>query len=770
MAVDFSAIFSAQDRVSKQLNKIDSTGSKLTGTFKKLATTVAGVMSIAAVVSFGKESTQAFTNFENSMNEVFTLLPDISGQAMTAMSAQAKQSTIDMGRLPEDVVPTLYQALSAGVPQDTVFSFLETANKAAVGGVTTLETAVDGLSSVVNAYGSDILSTDKASNLMFTAVKLGKTTFDELAASLFNVNPTAAAANISFDQVSASLAAMTAQGIPTSVATTQLRQAFLELSTSGTATDKIFRQIAGGGFKDFLAKGNDIQDAFQLMESYAAKSNLGINDLFSSAEAKSAVLALTGKNTQRFTDALNAMAQSAGATDAAFAKMEKGFQRKLDKMNAKLAVLKINAGEKIVGAILNVWDKADPVLQKLQSGYEKTVAVLKEKGFASGIEAIFGADAGKIASNAENYGRIFVDSFKKILEGGASAGEGATNILQALGFTPKSIANINDFALSVIKTLGMLKAQVKPTFDSWVLAAKTIIPVFKDIDNFFVQTFLPIFKNVFDFAVSNVIMPFLGFFQANMPKIASIISNVWMILKPILTATADHFTKLFNIAKFVFTGVAGVALDMANSLLTILNGITAFIAGVFSHNWEQAWGGVVDIFKGLFSPIGKVIKTSLNAAISEINKFLGGLGSIKIPDWVPKFGGQSFSIPQIPMLAKGATYAPDAYIAGEAGPELITGGRGSRVFPFRDTSRILSGFNRAISEISSPMAEKVEPEVADTGSDRNINININGNGEIGAKGMSKADVLELLITNIKPVLLEIIETEIYEEGDFAYDF
>src|SRR5690554_3689738 len=98
-----------------------------------------------------------------------------------------------MGVVTKDVVPALYQSLSAGVPKDNVFEFLEVANKAAIGGIAKLETSVDGLSSVVNAYGSDVLDVGKASDLMFTAIRLGKTSFDELSSSLYNVIPTASA-------------------------------------------------------------------------------------------------------------------------------------------------------------------------------------------------------------------------------------------------------------------------------------------------------------------------------------------------------------------------------------------------------------------------------------------------------------------------------------------------------------------------------------------------------------------------------------------------
>jgi TP901 family phage tail tape measure protein len=139
---------------------------------------------------------------------------------MGEMTQQVKDFAKEFGVLPEEVVPALYQAISAGVPEDNIFEFLATAQKAASGGVTELETAVDGITSVVNAYGEDVISASEASDLMFTAVKQGKTNFEELSASLFQVIPTAASLGVNFGDITAALASMTAQGTPTRVATT----------------------------------------------------------------------------------------------------------------------------------------------------------------------------------------------------------------------------------------------------------------------------------------------------------------------------------------------------------------------------------------------------------------------------------------------------------------------------------------------------------------------------------------------------------------------
>ena len=362
--------------MSNSLAGIDARGQELTNTLKNIGKAATAAFSIAKIVEFGDASVQAANQFNKGMKEVFTLLPGISKQSMSAMTNDVKEFSKEMGTLTSETVPALYQALSAGVSQDSVFDFLETANKAAIGGVTNLETAVDGLSSVVNAYGEDTVSASKASDLMFTTVKLGKTTFEELSSSLYNVVPTAVGAGVAFEDVSAALAAMTAQGIPTSVATTQLRQAIVELSKSGTETDKIFRQIAGKGFTDFIAEGNNIQQAFQLLEQYASDTNVGVNDLFGSVEAGNAVLALTGQGTEKFTQSMSEMREAIGATDAAFKTMEEDPGRKWDRIVAAAEVAQINIGNVLIDKLLPIMEWVQDNIDDIAAGAETVFDII----------------------------------------------------------------------------------------------------------------------------------------------------------------------------------------------------------------------------------------------------------------------------------------------------------------------------------------------------------------------------------------------------------
>lgn len=128
------------------------------------------------------------------------------------------------------------------------------------------------------------------------------------------------------------------------------------------------------------------------------------------------------------------------------------------------------------------------------------------------------------------------------------------------------------------------------------------------------------------------------------------------------------FETVKNVVK-VFRDFMG---PIINSLEVVFMGLTSFISGVFSNNWRRAWFGVRQIFEGIVSGLRNIFKAPLNFMIDGINKFLSGIGKIKIPDWVPGVGGKGFSIPKIPRLAKGGIVSASTIAnIGEAGTEAV---------------------------------------------------------------------------------------------------
>ncbi len=361
---------------------------KVDGFAKKLGTLgiKAGAAFAATAGAIGVTGVKAFGEFETGMQEVFTLIPEAGKETFDKLETQVKDFSKKFGVLPEETIPALYQAISAGVPKDNVFEFLEVAQKAAKGGVTDLETAVDGISSVVNAYGSEVLSAGEASDLLFTAVKLGKTDFSQLSASVFQVAPIAAAVGIDFENLTAAFANLTAQGVPTSVAATQMKGAMAELAKEGTKADVAFRDLTGQGLQTFLKNGGSFEEAIVKLKEGADKAGISVLDMFGSVEAGQAILALTADGGGAFGEALDAMRGSAGATETAFETMNKGFSADMEKIRANLKVLSIEIGSRLAPFVakaskflLDGFQKLTPTLKNLRERAVELAAEIRKR-------------------------------------------------------------------------------------------------------------------------------------------------------------------------------------------------------------------------------------------------------------------------------------------------------------------------------------------------------------------------------------------------------
>ncbi|EPI02012.1 phage tail tape measure protein [Enterococcus faecalis] len=166
---------------------------------------------------------------------------------------------------------------------------------------------------------------------------------------------------------------------------------------------------------------------------------------------------------------------------------------------------------------------------------------------------------------------------------------------------------------------------------------------------------------------------FRDFINTSFKVIKDIVVGVFKVLADTTKSTFDFITGFIGGA---MDGAVKIISDYVNAITRIFGGIIDFVTGVFTGDWSRAWQGVVDIFGGIFEGIAAGAKAPINAMITLINGFLGGLSNIKIPKWVPGFGGKKFSIAQIPYLAEGGHMINGQAIVGEAGPELLTAKNG----------------------------------------------------------------------------------------------
>jgi TP901 family phage tail tape measure protein len=471
----------------KAFAAVEGSGTRLSGVMRGIGR--AATLGLGAVVAGAGASVVAASTFQDSMREVFTLLPGISGEAMGAMSSQVKDLSNEFGVMPNDVVPALYSALSAGVPQDNVFDFLEVAQKAAKGGVTDLATAVDGISSVMNAYGSDVIGATEASDLMFTAVRLGKTNMEELSRSLFNVTPTAAALGVGFADVTASIAALTAQGVPTSVASTQMRAALVELGKEGSVAFDSFVAATGSTFPDFIAAGGNLSEAVAAMATQADDTGTSMLNLFGSVEAGGAFTALAA-NAEGFDQILGEMGASAGATQTAFETMDTGLSATLDRLKARLATTAITAGEFLLPKFesISTWalDKGIPAISGLIERFTPLAADIRDKaitalGFLKDkAETVFGFLSEKIPPIVDTVRGAVVGGFETIRD---KVGPIATAIKDGVVLSFEQIRDVLDPVIDTIR-------------DGLVVAFEELGDLLEPIGDYIVDDLIPAIEDL----------------------------------------------------------------------------------------------------------------------------------------------------------------------------------------------------------------------------------------------------------------------------------
>lgn len=261
-----------------------------------------GALGLTAAIA---GSVREFAAFNVGMARAWTMM-DTGVQGFREMRSSVVDLSAELGVAKDQLSSGLYQALSAGVPKDNVLDFLRTAAKVSVADGSTIETAVDGITTVLNAWGMEAARTDEVTDKMFKTVANGKTTFGQLAASISQAAPVAASMGVSVDELLASVATLTKQGVPTATAMVQIRNAL-------TLTN----EQLGDGWRS----SRTFQEALNEIANTAGNSQQALTKIFG-RETVAAISALTGANFSNAANDLAAMAESGGALEGAFGKVQ----------------------------------------------------------------------------------------------------------------------------------------------------------------------------------------------------------------------------------------------------------------------------------------------------------------------------------------------------------------------------------------------------------------------------------------------------------------
>lgn len=596
-----------------------SLGSALVGTLTK----------VVAAAGIGKMLQSAFTGgtaFESAMAKVGTIA-DTAKVPLESLSSQVLQVSGDMHIGANEIAEAAYQAVSAGQDTGNAVAFAGQASMLAMAGFTSTTSAVDILTTALNAYGKGADEAGHVSDVLLTTQNLGKTSVDELAGSMGRVIPLAAAYNVSMENLSSGLAIMTANGIATAEASTYTKSMLNELGDTGSTVGKILKQQTGKSFAELNADGKSLGDVLQVLYDSVGGNATKFAGLWSSVEAGTGALSLASSGADKFNGVLQQMQADSGLTQTAYDTMTDTMAYKLDgvKTNAQ------NLGTALFDAVSGRLGEG----VALAGGYLQTLSESVQQngiaGLAQGLAAVFTDLTTNIGPQLLQTG---IDLLGKL-------GEGlVTGIPQLLAQALPVVANLAsglrenagqlvDAGIQFILNLATGLMNGLPTMIAYLPG---IVSDIAGIIN----------DNAPKLLVAGVqLIVTLG--QGLIQAIPTLVENIPQILMAVANViTAFNWLNLGgNIIKLLGDGIKGMKGALTSGFKSVLDGGINYIKSLPAKFIEWGKDMIMGLVKGITGSVGAVVGAVKNVA-STIATYIHfsrpDVGPLRLYEqWMPDF-------------------------------------------------------------------------------------------------------------------------------------
>lgn len=305
----------------------------------------------AALIGALTRSAQASLAFEDTIKKLKTqigLANDDIAQMRSAALALGGATT----KGPQELAEATFFVASAGLRGAAAMDVLRRSAELSAIGLGETKVVADTLTSAVNAYGEENITAAQASDVLVSAVRLGKASAEELAGSLGRVLPIASAMGVEFDEVGGIVAAMTRTGTDAATATTQLRAIMVSLLQPTEQSKEAMAELG--------LSASDLRDTIQEDGLWAALNDIQqatggsaeeMSKLFPNVRALAGAMDLLGPQLEENAALMAEMGESAGVAESAFAAHSLSTRAELDRLGAAFSRTMIQVGDSTTGPI-----------------------------------------------------------------------------------------------------------------------------------------------------------------------------------------------------------------------------------------------------------------------------------------------------------------------------------------------------------------------------------------------------------------------------------
>ena len=560
-------------------------------------TSLAAIGGMVTAISGASVAAYKFgTEYETSLAKVSTIA-DTQKVSLDDLSKSVMDLSTETGESAAGLNEALYSAISAGADTASAVDLVGVAVKVARGGFTDTETAVDGLTSALNAYGMETTDAEGLANKFLVTQNLGKTTFGELASSIGGVAPTAHAAGVSIDELLSGVASLTANGVGTSEAMTGIKAALSNVIKPSSEAAEMAEQLGldfstaalqSKGFAGFL---DDVKTATGGNMDQMAK-------LFGSVEALNTVLTLTSdQGGELMNKTLEEMSTNTTALDDAYEAMSNTAQVHVQKIGNTFKNLGIQIYQDNKGPVAEFTGLLSDAAEDIMSAYQ-------DSGF-SGLSNQIGKSLADITVKVAGEAPKLIDA-------------GVNMLQQFLIGIKQNIPQISTAGANVITSLvsGVLKA----SSSLFSVGAQILTSVLQGL-----QGKMPELINAGKMAVTSILMTI----QQNLPVL---LQTGFAILQNLIAGIIQYLPSLLPAVQQIFTSLGTIITENLPTLLVmgaqllsmLLQGITESLPSIMETGVQL----LVTLSQGIAQQLPELVPVAVNAILTLAQSLIDNIDTV----------------------------------------------------------------------------------------------------------------------------------------------
>lgn len=546
----------------------------------------------------------------------------------------------------QDLTDGLYQVVSAFGDSADASKQLEIAAKAAKAGGATTTDAINLLSAVTKGYGdTSAEAQQKAADLAFATVKLGQTSFPELASSMGQVIPLASTLGAKQEDLFGAMATLTGVTGSTSEVTTQLKATMQAFLSPSTAMQKSLEKLGYASGKEML-ESEGLQGALEKLKGSVNDDELAFANLFSSVEAKNAVLALAGTQADNFTEKTRQMYEATGAAETAFKTATDSAEARMAKAKNSITNLGTVLGSMLLPKVGEVAEKVSNLATKFSEfaqenpqviatvakvaaglvglkagGLIAKLGFLQVKGGILSVQKAFTMIKGLgITKYLSNMGGGFGGILTKVapLVGVIAAVGGAiyyvsTHLEQVRGFIQKTFG---DEGLAVFDKLWGIITQVGTAIkDAFFTSGSGVLDTLKSI--------LPTIINTLQTGLLPILPMIANLFMQILPLIGQLVTAILPVLgeliSAVITVLASLIAEILPVIVQLISAILPLVLQIVQSVLPVFIQLVNTIVPVLVQIIQAVLPVIIQLIQTLLPIIMQIVDAVLPVFISLLN-------------------------------------------------------------------------------------------------------------------------------------------------------